>query len=183
MDSQNNKSPEMQIFRGQILSVLRKIENGYDDVSTFVTQDFSDALGAGEEWLQIAGPAFYGGKPDEGIWIYISVKSSKNCKESQNYIYSKFGFTPCANTIQAFQRFYKPGEVSNIADDLEQIVISLTGRQPFIIGPEEYTSICNRNIEKAQADLKASKIKGFWLGIIIFIIIFALIMICTLVFN
>ena len=110
-----------------VSEIIRKISNGYDDVSTLTTKaNQNRPANLLTEWIQIAGPLFYNQGKDGDIYVEIVIESYTSNPSS---VYNKFGFqrTDEQNTADInYHKYYKQSETQNIANEIEELIVALT---------------------------------------------------------
>ena len=84
-----NSNMMKTVLNGYINSIIRKIENGFNDVST-LTPDIEGIPFQMNNWIQISGPLFYSDEPKGDIIVTVCINSYVADKDS---IYRRFGFS------------------------------------------------------------------------------------------
>ena len=110
------------VLSGFINSIVSKIENGYNDVAT-LTPDVDSIPFGMRNWIQISGPLFYDRPPQDDITVTISLDG---CNSDKLPIYQKYGYHRYDND-EGITKCYHWNERDNIANEVEDIVITLVG--------------------------------------------------------
>lgn len=161
------------VLNGYIHSIISKIENGYNDVAT-LTPDVEGIPFRMKSWIQIAGPLFYEGAKDDDIYVCICLDG---CNSEKLEIYQRFGFKKEQNDA-GLTKYYKQSEADKIAEELEEIVVTLIGEVEAnkFISDEEFTRISHEKVPTIQViDAKKQMKKK-----LVFLLIFSLIIVIVI---
>ncbi len=155
-----NSNMMKTVLNGYISSVIRKIENGFNDVST-LTPDIEGIPFQMNDWIQISGPLFYSDEPKGDIIVTVCINSYVADKDS---IYRRFGFSIDDSGVN---KCYKWEDMNRIADEVEEMVIALVGEETAnaFVSDEVFIEISNSKIEqkraKAELDIQKQKRTNF----------------------
>lgn len=159
------------VLIGFINSIISKIENGFDDVST-LTPDI-DAIPFGmQNWIQISGPLFYGGEPHGDICVTVCLDG---CNSDKLAIYQKYGYHR-GQGDEGITKYYHWSERDKIANEVEDIVVTLIGvaKANTFVSNEVFTKIMLNQSNTRTNDVNMSK-KQTFISICLAILILSLI--------
>lgn len=142
------------VLNGFINSIIAKIKNGFDDVAT-LTPDIDGIPFQMKDWIQISGPLFYGGTKNDDIYVCICLDG---CNSDRLEIYQKFGYRKEENDA-GVTKYYKWSEADKIANEVEEIVVTLVGESKAnaFVSDDLFIEISKRQI--ADAKIKTQKQK------------------------
>ena len=164
------------VLNGFINSIIAKIENGYDDVAT-LTPDVDSIPFGMRNWIQISGPLFYDRPPQDDITVTISLDG---CNSDKLPIYQKYGYHRYDND-EGITKCYHWNERDNIANEVEDIVITLVGaaKANTFASDEMFTKICENKIQSAKTEASRQK-KRVILYTLCFIVLTLIATLCAL---
>lgn len=142
------------VLNGFINSIITKIKNGFDDVST-LTPDVESIPFGMKDWIQISGPLFYGGAENDDIYVCICLEG---CNSDKLEIYQKFGYRKEGNNA-GITKYYKWNEADNIANEVEEIVVTLVGESKAnaFVSDDVFIEISKRQITDAKVKTQKQK--------------------------
>lgn len=113
-------------------------------------------------WIQIAGSVFFGESKNDEIYVCICLDG---CSSVRIPIYREYGFRRENIGDSGIAKYYKLEEACNIANEVEDIVITLAGESiaNSFVSDEVFTKILQASIAEQQMQLKERKKRDtFW---------------------
>lgn len=152
------------VLYGYVNSIITKIENGFDDVAT-LTPDKDGIPFQIRNWIQISGPLFYGGAKNDDIYVCICLHG---CDSDRLKIYKRFGYRKEGDNA-GLTKYYKWSEVDKIANEVEEIVVTLVGESKAnaFLSDDEFAEMTKRQMADARTTAQRQNRKEWLIGLLI----------------